>query len=751
MSSRRLALLFLALLAPVGLPSCQRDAPSILTAELLSPAEPGNPFVDETVIRVELDRPVPVEVLAPRGWKTFSESIRITPSVPCFLQASPPPDHPADAPLSRVYLRVRSHPEALRPVGLFDPTRQDPSAPTGLGLSVGTSRHEWVDLQVPRRHPRLDLAHWEDVNGNWIVDEGDALHLQFDRPVELARPEGDLVHVPGDLFLSSPEDRLARQGNEDLPVELIQEAGRDPVDSVRLILGPSPRLVPSPSHKISPHWLSGSIPGSDLRPSSLALRGTPLQPFEKIRARETGLGAISDRAIGLELPASHPAPVPRVETFPEPGPRSFLTATPVHSGEVLLVGGRGREGTALDQVLRFLPDAPTGQGLVSAGPDARLGQGRYLHSATSLPGEDGQMGTPDDLVVILGGMDGSRATSRVEVIRRDPATGDYRVESPEFQIDVPRYDHTATRVRGNEILLVGGTRAGGPILRKAELIAFETTDEGRVRAYHLATFPLPPRARHTTTSLSRPGDTTALLLLYGGLGRPGVEVDIDESGLPLTLEVAPILGSPLILSLRPDGTHSLVAVDMPYSFSRLRYDHRALALSSGGASRVLLTGGSIRPLYNDLRRHISQAWEAPRDRSELGTEFLEGPDEQEAAHSLLFTLDPVNPSRSRVEVLDSTSGELRVGHALLALPGLGALGLGGESPRRDRDRDRRSSGELVLEAGGAPRPFTVFLNSPRSRFAAVALGDRDHTRIFLFGGDAGRGVTLPDIVEISLR
>lgn len=738
--------------------SCQKNVPTVVSAEIFKPGEGDNPYPDDPVIKIEFSQAFIVEDIAPHGWKAFNEGIRVSPSVACFFDASLAPNQDPATPSKHLYLKIRSQLKPLEPKGLFRLEEEGPSSPSGIGVPIDGTL-QWVDLQRSRKHPRLDRAYWEDINGNWVVDRGDELFLQFDRAVQLSSNDAINIRCPEDLYLANPEDRIGLISSEFQFQGKIIKEDHGPEDLIKVVLGDRPHLIPSPAQKINPGWLTDSIPGSELRPSSIAVHGTELQPLFKIVSTESNLGAVSDRTIGIELPVNHAQPIPLIEAFPSPGPRSFLGATVLLRDRILLVGGLSRQGEAIDQILEFSPRRIQGQRLrlLASEERSKLKQARYLHTQTLLPGKDKVLGTEDDFLVIIGGLDGTRAASLVEIIRFDKQTNEFVVEASNFHLEVPRYGHTATAIRGNEVLILGGTLPGGPIIEKAELITFEFPEDGSIQLVRGKSFFLPARTRHTAISLRSTDEQTATLFVHGGLGNPeGREVEEQPSQEPLSLEVATILNSPWILTLKSGTLPKLTRLDIPWSYSRLRYDHLAIKLKANGKARgkeqVLLSGGSIRPLYLDPRSRIQREWwELPRNRAELSPEILEDVDEGLAAHSLLFTFDSLNPADSTLDILPSSSGELRVDHVLLPLPGVGILSLGGENPRSERDRDRWSSGELYLNEKKRMFPFSIFLGSDRSRFGAVSLGNRDRTQIFIFGGEGSQGDNLPDILEINLH
>ncbi len=129
------------------------------------------------------------------------------------------------------------------------------------------------------------------------------------------------------------------------------------------------------------------------------------------------------------------------------------------------------------------------------GPVSRvlMKHGRYDHTATRLPGGD---------LLIAGGNDGKRAVRHLEIYAADEG----RFTPARRPMLVARQQHSATMLEGGAILLVGG--AQGRAARYAERYI---PSQGRTRLVRSLTT---QRSRHTATRL-RDGR----VLITGGLGR----------------------------------------------------------------------------------------------------------------------------------------------------------------------------------------------------------------------------------------
>lgn len=144
---------------------------------------------------------------------------------------------------------------------------------------------------------------------------------------------------------------------------------------------------------------------------------------------------------------------PEASEFREVGPlreaRYEHTATVLGDGTVLIAGGR----KSLHDFLRSTEIYETG----SFREGTSLGYARAVHSATRL--EDG--------VLLVGGVR-DQVPRRSEILARDDSI---RLVA---QLHMPRINHTATRISGNSILIVGGfSYQTGKRLASAELYVVE--------------------------------------------------------------------------------------------------------------------------------------------------------------------------------------------------------------------------------------------------------------------------------------
>ncbi|MBI4586040.1 MAG: hypothetical protein HY717_18685 [Planctomycetes bacterium] len=748
---------------------CDRNAPRLVSAELLEKDDGGNPF-QEPVLLVTLDRPAEGEAILK------ARQIGMAPPQSWAPQAELPGDRNPKASYQTFFIRILAGKPDLQPEGIFnDPASR--SGPTGLGVDLGRGL-QWVDLQRRKTYPALTRVIWEDrdevdgtppdqVNefrGNLVVDQGDLLHLYFSRPVLLSPaalgPVRGRVLVPEDLILTHPEDRL-----DDGAAPSVFKEGSDP-NEVLVVLGSNPRLTPTPFPAAA-----SREGGRSYSPSSLALNGTAIQPCEKIVERRIGSGAVSMQAMALEVQGDFPYFQRLAERFPDPGPRLFLTATGVVGGQVVLAGGLSekKEGSPqkpLGQVLLFNPGAPAEQRFQEIGS---LSQPRYLHTATVLPGEDGLAGTADDVgIIIAGGTDGNQALADLEAIRLNPATRQFSVEPLRQKLRIQRFHHTATAIPPNRIVFIGGTdqdsTGHSSIIARAEILIFTILPGGKLDVSERRELSTIPRWRHTATALGRlPGPDGAFsILVYGGIGIPpvlrkeGREVYSRYEGL--------ILYSPEIIQIHPAASRppASLPIAVPFDYARHRYDHQAVLIEEdqnggqlAGPVRVFISGGSLRPLDQDpdipLRRH----WEFGRPE-EVGLKTSwDPPKGSECAHSLVFHWDSLKPGEGEAEIIPSPTGERRVHHALIALPRLGLLSIGGENPYRSSlaAPETLLQGEMYLPRKGLLAPAAVFLDAGRSRFRAVSIPGAGETGLFLFGGTGGResGEGIDDVEALKIK
>ena len=220
--------------------------------------------------------------------------------------------------------------------------------------------------------------------------------------------------------------------------------------------------------------------------------------------------------------------------------RSYLTATLLPDGRVLVAGGNANGFNALTSCEIFDPS----KGAWSAtGP---LISARHLHTATLLP---------DGRVLAVGGQDGASASSSCELYQ--PSTGTWGATAP---LTGARLFHTATLLRDGRVLVVGG-QLGGVGSSMAGCEVYDPSTGLWSPTGNLAT----GRSIHSAALLPN-----GKVLVVGGQ---------DSSGTPLTAcEVYdPALGT-------WSGTGPLTAG---------RYQHTTTLVANG---KVLAVGGSPGPL-----------------------------------------------------------------------------------------------------------------------------------------------------------
>ena len=168
---------------------------------------------------------------------------------------------------------------------------------------------------------------------------------------------------------------------------------------------------------------------------------------------------------------------------------------------------------------------------------------------------------------------------------------------------------------------------------------------------------------------------------------------------------------------------------------------------------MLITGGSLYPISMEKGVWPRDKWQLWCTEEGLDDSDLEAPTGSECADSLLFAVDLNRPSNSTVDVLPSPNQDRRVYHQLIPIGDLGVLSLGGEVPATGLGSDTLANGELFLESPPGVSPFTVFLTTGRSRFAAATLPiDDGGLDLYLFGGTPtpGEEERLTDIEVLRL-
>lgn len=725
------------LLALLGV-SCDDDRHAVVSVELIEKGDSGNA---ERVLLVSLERPVSKSNL-----RSDKISIRTAPPA----EISPTIELPGQESIRSFRVRIGSANVEARGVFSGDPSAT--SGPTGIGIDLGTGE-TWLDLLPRKAHPMLQRAVWQDRTNNLVVDRGDAIGLLFDREV-YAATDGTSVLVPEHIFLTVPEDRL---GQDNAPAQW--KPGRNPRE-VLVELGVSPRLIPTRDFVPNNRGGFQPLPDSLIEPSGIAIHGTPLHPSTEIQDALNGLGAVSQGEIGIELSEDHPEFVALPERFPVGRSVESLTATTVFDNLVVLCGGVTKDGSIRGEVMFFDPLADPGQQRMHE--PRKLTHKRHRHTATGLPGPDGKMGTIDDFLVIVGGSDGRKSIPQIEIVRFlnsrvdedgqeiDPGFG---VEVSDAELSFSRFDHAATALSGNRILITGGVQReqGGTLnlVAIAELLSFELQNDGTLKGTSTSHILPLPRMDHTATRLEFPVSNPDydIVFVFGGSGVPRWAFETYDSN-HRTKETyqfgrSVILGNPEILVI-PSSLEREIEVlplDIGQSYQVVRHGHRALALqpTRDGKAQVLVTGGSLRPVME----YVGGQWDVP-DRP---------PNGDECSTSWRFVFNDEDIRNPGVVYLPSPTGETRVRHQLIEVPGMGALSLGGESATRNDANAPLIMGDFFLtERHADVLPFSIPLNRGRSGFAHATTVHANGISIFLFGGVGSDNQTdpLPDIEVLHL-
>jgi N-acetylneuraminic acid mutarotase len=172
------------------------------------------------------------------------------------------------------------------------------------------------------------------------------------------------------------------------------------------------------------------------------------------------------------------------------------TATLLPDGRVLVVGGRGTDGAALDSAERYDPQTNSWS---AAGA---LGGARAEHAATLLPGGK---------VLVAGGRNGTGAALAAARLY-DPAANSW---SPAASLADARSGHTATLLPGARVLVTGGSDGDGDggQLRSTEL--YDAAADAWTRARPLTT----ARTSHRAELLA-----DGSVLVAGGIDRTSTEI-----------------------------------------------------------------------------------------------------------------------------------------------------------------------------------------------------------------------------------
>jgi len=601
----------------------------------------------------------------------------------------------------------------------------DPATPAATGVALELDRIEGlvggdgrplrgltatVDLEVAPPAPALlGRATWEDSDRSVTVNQGDVLVLSFDRAVEPSRAlRSQSLQLPADLvILPVAEDRL-----DDGRVRSRFESASAPARDTRIILGSAPRLTVQGEFDLDAIRFAGS-------PSGIAIDGTAIRPHPALHDR-FGVGVASRQVIDLvgECAPFRPAPA-----FPHSGELTGHTATALPDGRVVIAGGwrrserlRGPAAEVSDEVWVFDPAAPAGEEW--RGP-RRLQMPRTLHTATYFPGEDGELDTEDDFIILIGGYNGIRQVSLVEVIlpnRGGTGLPETSILQPARGHPLPRFRHNAHSIPGeNSVVVVGGHKLYSFLNRAIERI--EIAFEGGLPSFfyvHLAGTLHLSRREHASALIDSPDGW--LLLVFGGYGgedHPNVDVELAEGRCA-------VLAHPEVLPIdlaAADLTEVPVAQILPDPGIGARRGARIVPLREE-THPWLLAGGTDQP-------HLPG--DEPSDRCRQ-----------------VFRLDLLRVGDSRYELKLRPAGmlvEARHGLQAAALEDGRVLLIGGSV-----GFERSRTAELYNPLGGefgAIEPVCRDLSSPRGNpdpirgdftVAPTSEGPFDRPRLLIVGG-----------------
>ena len=696
----------LLLLAFLGLSvaGCNRAShPELVTAVFQDERTPdGNAEQEETVL-VTLSQELPPEL----DTESFVVSL-----APCEESWEGRVERTDDPRVLRV--RILTGTPSLRLEGLYG--RDDGS--TGLSLDFGRGP-TWIDLQARASLPLLERVVWDDrshAGGNLLVDRGDWLRLVFDAPVRLSGdslvdPARDVVLRYGDSLGSEASPATFEEGEFD--------------NEIRIVLGDAPNLVPGSS--------------DDPNASTLSVRGTPVLPLAKIRDRRGGLGAISRGPLTVEIGPHVRRPRGRPqEEFPDGVERVEHTVSRFQIRKALVIGGRDPETDReiSDNVLIYDPFASrVGAEPFTQGPS--LPTPLRNHTATTLDGPDGALGTLDDVVVVTGGKSGAQDIGDVTMIAPN-GQGNVRVV-PLAPLFVPRAKHRTVRSGVNRLVVDGGTCERG-IVGATEILTFEFDHAGTPKLEAHKLYRTQPRSGHSLTALPPAKNGEHFILIYGGYGLGNLNLKPaaygqDMEGQPQAdlfsrLNTGKVLVSPLLFNTdRPSASiHFLDYLDrQAYELAYLRREHEAELIErlddDTHASTVVICGGINEHPFDDLK--ISSHLEMPIVPGML--DFHDA-----VRQAVLFHFDEEAPSQSSLETLPvaPTVPARRYADAV-SVPGYGVLVTGGVLPG---PRAPLSGVDVVTVGGSRVQPLGVSLTTPRSEHRGYFVDDEDLRAVIIIGG-----------------
>ncbi|MAW77996.1 MAG: hypothetical protein CMJ95_11515 [Planctomycetes bacterium] len=429
-----------------------------------------------------------------------------------------------------------------------------------------------VDLEPPPPDPALLIvARWIDSDQSSTVNQEDLLLLQWDQPVQISdQLRARKLEISQALVRLSVEgDRL---GSLNTPARFLD----GPLSrETRILLGNHPLLTIDGIYDPGRSRYEGS-------PSGIAVGATTILPTTTLNTLQ-GAGVASPRVIDIEgecnpwqeLPL--PIQLPALEGH---------TLTHLPGGQVLLTGGRIlRPGGGH----RVVADAwildPQGD---HRGP-IPMHAPRRGHTATLLPGEDGIHDTDDDLVILIGGWDGSQTRKDSEVMLLSSTTKEF----VQLETGTPRFEHSAHPTGdGNSVILVGGRLDDKQLNGLIEQldVRISKNDDGitfDVTRNALGQLKYP---RHQHASILFEDSEQPLLFIYGGYGG-----SLGTPHVQLTGENCRILDEPEAFRIRTSAGYARPLLMPPGA--DLPGPRRGLHLfplddSTGQGNRALLVAGT---------------------------------------------------------------------------------------------------------------------------------------------------------------